>query len=379
MAGGSGRERVCSSKSCLCRMAAGAGPERSPELREPEDAGGRAGGRPGPAGAGMAAGAGSSAPGEGPRQQEDGGRGCAGKRERRGWIRGLQIKLVKCAVLKNQEDGENFWMLIPQGCHSSQLKEKPEDIKSKMFASKSLPSCAFVRTSTEQPAVVSLSQRCGQLKNLPARVWGSACCQHPPCRHKHTKPQKETEQIFPKLQLSGPSELPKRPEELLQTGEEYRTSKRSKKYFEHERRLFYLHHMYHLAFLNMALSRRRLEQNNQFAAVENAHSVHDLARYLFPREHKPPGTTEKKIEENTFPVLARKKQQGQHCKRSSKACKVFSELGNEDNGVTEIPEHRKSSASALAPQETNPVPLTLQEVALKHPVLEGNLEHLKSH
>lgn len=58
--------------------------------------------------------------------------------------------------------------------------------------------------------------------------------------------------------------------------------------------------------------------------------------YLFPREHKPPGATEKEMGENTLPVLARKKQQGQHCKRSSKACKAFDELRNEDNGVTEM-------------------------------------------
>ncbi|KAM6368107.1 uncharacterized protein FN964_003434 isoform 1-T14 [Alca torda] len=219
-------------------------------------------------------------------------------------------------------------MVIPQGCCSSQLKEKPKDMKSKMIASKSLPSCAIVRTRMEQPTIASLSQRCEQLKKLPARVRGSACCQCPPRHCKHTKPQKETEQTFPKLQLSGPSELQKRPEELLQTGEEYVTSKRSKKYFQQERRLFYLHYMYHLAFLDIASSRRRLEQNKQFAAVENAYSVHDMVNYLFPREHKSPGATEKEMEEKTFPVLARKKQHGQHCMRSSKACKVFEELRN---------------------------------------------------
>ncbi|XP_010389932.2 circumsporozoite protein-like [Corvus cornix cornix] len=30
-----------------------------------------------------------------------------------------------------------------------------------------------------------------------ARLLGSALCQRPPCSHKHTKPQKETQQIFP--------------------------------------------------------------------------------------------------------------------------------------------------------------------------------------
>lgn len=58
--------------------------------------------------------------------------------------------------------------------------------------------------------------------------------------------------------------------------------------------------------------------------------------YFFPRKCKPPGATEKEMEENTFPASARKKQQGQHCKKSSKACKIFSELRNEDIGVTEL-------------------------------------------
>ncbi|XP_009679186.2 uncharacterized protein [Struthio camelus] len=287
-------------------------------------------------------------------------------------IVGLQNELIKCGVLKNQQDCEDFWTLIPQSCHSSQLKGKLEDIKSKMIASKSLPSRVPVRTSTAQPTDVFLSQRYGKLKESSANVSESMCCQ--PLPHhpsKHMKSQKETEQIFPKLQFSRLSELQKRPEELLQTQEEYRISKRSKKYFEHKKRLFYLHHIYHLAFLNMASSKRRLEQNNQFADVENECSVHDLMIYLFPSEHKSPCATKRETEGNVFPGLAGRKQQEQHCKRSSKARTLFKEMRNEDNGAIEIPEDWKSSVSDLALHEMTTVPLTLEDVALKHPVLEA--------
>ncbi|XP_064364139.1 uncharacterized protein LOC112988989 isoform X1 [Dromaius novaehollandiae] len=265
-------------------------------------------------------------------------------------IIGLQNELIRHGVLKNQQDCEDFWKLIPQSCHSSQLKEKLEDIKSKMIASKSLPPCTHVRMSTAQPTDVFLSQRCEKLKKSSANMSGSVCCQ-PPLHHpsKHTKSQKETEQIFSK----------------------YRISKRSKKCFQHKKHLFYLHHMYHLACLNMASSKRRLEQNHQFVAVENGYSVHDLMNYLFPREHKSPCATEREMEENIFPGLAGRKQQERHCKRSSKAHKVFKEMRNEDNGGTEISGDQKFSVGALAPHEMTTVPLTLEDVALKHPVLEA--------
>lgn len=35
------------------------------------------------------------------------------------------------------------------------------------------------------------------------RVWRSVCCQHPPCHRKHMQPQKETEQIFPKVSVKS--------------------------------------------------------------------------------------------------------------------------------------------------------------------------------
>ncbi|XP_077031779.1 uncharacterized protein LOC143693582 [Agelaius phoeniceus] len=82
-----------------------------------------------------------------------------------------------------------------------------------MVPSKSLPSGAFVRSIMEQLALVSLSKACKRLKKHPARLVGSAPCQQPPHSHKHTKPQKERERIFLMLQLSGPSELQRGPEE----------------------------------------------------------------------------------------------------------------------------------------------------------------------
>lgn len=45
-----------------------------------------------------------------------------------------------------------------------------------------------------------------------AKTEGSVCCQHPPRHCKHRKPQKETEQIFPKVSvkisaLAGPFQM----------------------------------------------------------------------------------------------------------------------------------------------------------------------------
>ncbi|XP_074393480.1 uncharacterized protein LOC102072471 [Zonotrichia albicollis] len=65
----------------------------------------------------------------------------------------------------------------------------------------------------EQLALVSLSKGCEQLKKHPARLVGSTPYQEPLHSRKHTKPQKEMEQMFPMLQISGPSELQRGPEE----------------------------------------------------------------------------------------------------------------------------------------------------------------------
>ncbi|KAM8809233.1 uncharacterized protein ACNFOS_000655 [Eudromia elegans] len=90
--------------------------------------------------------------------------------------------------------------------------------------------------------------------------------------------------------------------------------------------------------------------------------------YLFPSDHKSPCAIEREMEKNVFPGLAGRKQQEHCCERFSKAHQVFKEIRNEDNGGTETPEVWECSGSALAAHNMT-VPLSLEEVALNHPVL----------
>nr|XP_032646802.1 vesicle transport protein SFT2A isoform X5 [Chelonoidis abingdonii]XP_032646803.1 vesicle transport protein SFT2A isoform X5 [Chelonoidis abingdonii] len=206
---------------------------------------------------------------------------------------------------------------------------------------------------------------------------GSVSCQ-PPVHHpsKHTKAKEQTEQ-FPKLLLSWLSELQKRPEEQSRTQEVSKPCKRTRKHFHHERRLIYLHHMYHLALLNMTSSKRLLEKKGQFAVAEKEHSVHDLMEYLFPSHQKQPGnsTTERGIEESTFPILLDRKQHGQCHRGFSKAHTIFKEMKNhskekhENKGAVEMLEDQKYNNSAFAPHEMIPVPLTMEDVVLNNPVV----------
>nr|XP_042713180.1 uncharacterized protein LOC101945432 isoform X4 [Chrysemys picta bellii] len=260
---------------------------------------------------------------------------------------GLQNELTRRGILKNQQDYEVFWTLILEGTHSSRLKEKLQDIKFKMVAAKSFPSHPVVRTGAAQSANVLLNNRCGQLKTLL---------------------------------LSWLSELQKRPEEQSRTQEVSQPCKRTRKHFHHERHLIYLHHMYHLALLNMTSSKRLLEKNGQFAVAEKEHSVHDLMEYLFPSHHKQSGNsaTERGIEESTFPILLDRKQHKQCHRGFSKTRIVFKEMKNnskekqhENKGAVEILEDQKYNNSTFAPHEMITVPLTMEDVVLNNPVVEA--------
>ncbi|XP_048700003.1 uncharacterized protein LOC125633970 isoform X10 [Caretta caretta] len=195
-------------------------------------------------------------------------------------------------------------------------------------------------------------------KKSSASPPGSVSCQLP-AHHpsKHMKAQEESEQIFPK----------KRPEEQSRTQEVRKPFKRTGKHFHHERHLIYLHHMYHLALLNMTSSKRLLEKNGQFAVAEKEHSVRDLMEYLFPGHHKQPGnsSTERGIEGSTFPILLDRKPHEQCHRGFSKTHLVFKEMKNnskekqhENKGAVEILEDQKYNNNAFAPQEMITVPLS---------------------
>ncbi|XP_067416884.1 uncharacterized protein [Emydura macquarii macquarii] len=296
-------------------------------------------------------------------------------------IIGLQNELTRLGILKNQQDYEDFWTLILEGTHGSRLKEKLQDIKSKIVAAKSFPSQPVVRTSAAQSADALLANRHGQLKTRPASLPGLMSHQ-PPTHHssKHTKAQEETEQIFPKALLSWLAEFQKRPGEQSKTQEVSKPCRKTRKHLHPEQHMVYLHHMYHLALLNMTSSMRLLEKNGQFAVAEKEHSVRDLMEYLFPSHHKQPenSSIERGTEESTFPILLDGNQQERCYRGFFKTCTVFKEMKNnskekrhENKGAIEILNGQKYNTKAFAPHEMITVPLTMEDVVLNNPVVEA--------
>ncbi|XP_060128797.1 uncharacterized protein LOC118082817 isoform X2 [Zootoca vivipara] len=241
-------------------------------------------------------------------------------------IIGLQNELTKLGILKNQQDNENFWKLIQAGIHGSKLKEKLPDIKAKMLATKSLPLSTSARTSPVQP--FDGFKNSSSLEKSTDSLLPSVDDRQSPAYHMRKQ-----------LLLSWLSEVQKRLGEPSRT-QQKKTCKQNGKY---EQQLHSLHHMYYFSLLNMALSRRLLEQNGQFTDVRIQQSVHDLMNYLYPNFHQRSGTNQSKrlIEENLVPSFVSENLQERHCKDSTKILRISKENKkmleqHEDRSVLEI-------------------------------------------
>ncbi|XP_028579704.2 uncharacterized protein LOC114594324 isoform X3 [Podarcis muralis] len=285
-------------------------------------------------------------------------------------IIGLQNELTKLGILKNQQDSENFWKLIQAGIHGSEFKEKLPDIKAKMLATKSLPLSTSARTSPVQP-VDGFKNSSSLKKSTDSLLPSVDTCQSPAF---HERKQ---------LLLSWLSEVQKRlgepsrtqqedtqppPKGVIRLPNQKKTCKQNRKY---EQQLHSLHHIYYFSLLNMALSRRLLEQNGQFTDVRTQQSVHDLMNYLYPNFYQRSGTNQSNslIEENLVPPA--RKLQEMHCKDSTKILRISKEnkktlKQHKDRSDLEIFPDRveTQNISTFAQPEMVPVPLTLGDVAL---------------
>ncbi|XP_053238354.1 uncharacterized protein LOC128410738 isoform X2 [Podarcis raffonei] len=178
------------------------------------------------------------------------------------------------------------------------------------------------------------------------------------------------------LLLSWLSEVQKRLGEPSRTQQVKKTCKQNRKY---EQQLHSLHHIYYFSLLNMALSRRLLEQNGQFTDVRTQQSVHDLMNYLYPNFHQRSGMNQGNslIEENLVPSLVSRNLQEMHCKDSTKTLRILKEnkkmlKQHKDRSVLEIFPDRveTQNISTFAQPEMVPVPLTLGDGALYAQVVE---------
>ncbi|XP_033860167.3 uncharacterized protein si:ch211-130h14.4 isoform X2 [Acipenser ruthenus] len=193
----------------------------------------------------------------------------------------MQNQMAQCGLLKTRRDNEEFWHLVQQCQHTSQLKKKLKEIKSRM--TKSAPNLHG------QPDTVNPDQGeelLGENNALSEEAAFERSTHH---QSKHKKEQDEIEQMFPKLQVPTFS--------TLQPGfKQYKTlglkklSAPVQKFSQREANLRKLHQMYNLSFANMASSRRLLDRNGQFTDFEEKCNVHNLIPYLFPNDNEIMGT-----------------------------------------------------------------------------------------
>ncbi|XP_013925076.1 PREDICTED: uncharacterized protein LOC106551490 [Thamnophis sirtalis] len=153
--------------------------------------------------------------------------------------------------------------------------------------------------------------------------------------------------------------------------------KESDKRMKHEMHLHCLNHLYYFSLIKMALTKRLLKQNGQFSDVRKGQSIHDLMEYLFPNghEHSRLKCNEMVIEENTVPCLIHAKQQEMHQKDSPKVLRIPKEkkmLKQEKHVDSFILPNRieDEKSSAVGEKDTIAMPLSLEDVALYHPVIE---------
>ncbi|KAM6467654.1 uncharacterized protein PHA67_013033 isoform 6-T8 [Liasis olivaceus] len=302
-------------------------------------------------------------------------------------VTGLQNELTKLGLIRNQQDYENFWKCAWKEVPGSKLREKLPDIKARMLAAKPLlfstPSGinppqhvkSFTSSRLKKGAGhdnPKLEDHCTEATYL--QLQSVDICQPSTHMKMKMKSQQQMEQMFPKFLLS---DVQKKHCEPLKSQQVVCSSaalhqKESHKRRKHEMHLHCLHHLYYFSLINTALSKRLLKQNGQFSDVRTEQSVHDLMEYLFPncRKHSGMKCNKRIIEENTIPCLIRAKQQEIHQKNSPKVLRIpeKKKMLKQEKHVDAV-EDQKSSA--VGQQDITAMPLTLEDVALYHPVMEA--------
>ncbi|XP_039199489.1 uncharacterized protein LOC120308079 isoform X2 [Crotalus tigris] len=302
------------------------------------------------------------------------------------WVTGLQNELTKLGIIKNQQDYESFWKLAWEDVPGSKIKEKLPDIKARMFAAKSL---LFSTSTGIKPLQQVKSFPNNRVKKEASRdntnledhcAKSVDICQPSTSMKMKMKSQQQMEQMFSKVLLS---DVRKEQWEPLKSQQVAHFSallhqKESDKRRKREMRLHRLHHLYYFSLIKMALSKRLLNQNGQFADVRKEQSVHDLMEYLFPNYHEHSGLkcNKRVIEENTIPCVIHAKQQEMHQKDSPKVLSIPKEknilLKQEKHiDVFVLPDRvEDEKSSAVGEKNIIAMPLSLEDAALYHPVME---------
>ncbi|XP_043860108.1 uncharacterized protein LOC122755562 isoform X2 [Dromiciops gliroides] len=294
----------------------------------------------------------------------------------------LQNQLMRSGIIKDQKDLEDFWGLI-QDKPGKKLKEGTRKIKAKVSASRYLPSITPVRSKIEKSDTHPNSEICHLKRSIFSRFAEWRKKNEKEEMNSEESEEQERDEIYTLSEMCFPS----------------------KTYLDR------LYEMYVISTANMESSLRLLERNDHFADVDKECSARDLLDFLFPNNNKQPMRPVRT--KAAFPVH-RQETQAQHhldvshCKLRSnkkgnpkwkhdrnKAMDVkkcyLTATSSSDKRIKKLPamlnknvsnlktsnfilascvDHQKCPHSKNTSTGRTPIPLTLEQVMMTHPVLE---------
>ncbi|XP_033619221.1 uncharacterized protein LOC104852780 isoform X2 [Fukomys damarensis] len=264
----------------------------------------------------------------------------------------LQNELTKCGILKNMSDYEDFWKLIGEEAHGTDIKEQLQKIKIKMLDPRYWPLVAPRRretrsfVSTDQDNRPFLGKRIQtSLEPVPSLSQTQEEFQRPPPRNKI----------------------------ICKTNKK---DSRSRIY------LRCLHQMYSTSLANMEFSRRLLEKDGRFADVHMEGRTGGLVDYMVPDEHREQEEALPRKTDTGDPLPASHQPQAQlaltflKCWSSGRAWRdALPKRGGQQvalHGMLKLPKYlSEPDPPRMTTAPDIPKPLTLEHMTLTHRVVEA--------
>ncbi|XP_021093602.1 uncharacterized protein LOC101710489 isoform X2 [Heterocephalus glaber] len=296
-------------------------------------------------------------------------------------IIGLQNELTKCGILKNMSDCEDFWKLIREETHGTEIKEQLQKIKIKMLDPRYWPLVAPRRRETR--SLVSADQ-----DNRPCQgKWIRTSSLEPvPCL---SQTQEEFQQPPPRDFLSQLMEWRERCQQRETAGklpggqgENKIICKMNKKDSRSKIYLRCLHQMYSTSLANMEFSRRLLEKDGRFADVHAVGRAGGLVGYMVPDGHREQKEVTPKETETRDPLPGSQRPRAQlaltflKCWSSGHAWRdSHPKTGGHQvalHGMLKLPKHlSEPDPPRMTAVPDTPTPLTLEHMSLTHRVVEA--------
>ncbi|XP_077874777.1 uncharacterized protein LOC101958370 [Ictidomys tridecemlineatus] len=199
-------------------------------------------------------------------------------------IIGLQNELIRCGILKNMSDHEEFWKLVQEEGHGTEIKEKLQKIKFKMLNAR--PQDAPGRREARPLVDADRQDRLCRWRQTRASTLGQEPCL--------PRTQEECQQRPLKGLLSQVTEWRKRCQQREDAGRPGRRapgqgkSKIACKTGEKDSRskiyLRRLYQMYSTSLANMEFSRRLMERDGRFADEHAERRAGGLLDFMVPNE-----------------------------------------------------------------------------------------------